>query len=97
MKELDTHPCSTGELGLLEDQGPDYYPVYSEQSHVIKLWQKKFKCAKPADYEIWGAYSSEVAQQLAISFKMCTGRPDCHSEADIRDWISGKYIVLVYH
>lgn len=28
---------------------------------------------------------------------MCEGKPICKTEREIRDWLSGKYIVLLYN
>lgn len=47
--------------------------------------------------EIWGDYNSAKAQQIAISFKMCEGLPNCESKETIREWLRGKYIVLIYN
>ena len=47
--------------------------------------------------KVWGDYNSAKAQQLAIKFKMCEGRADCESEASTREWLRGKYILLLYN
>ena len=97
VKTLITHACSEEELGLAPGRDKAYYKIFEESREVVSLWQKKFKCVKPEELEIWGDFDSEEAQEIQISFKMCTGRLDCHSEADIRKWLKGKYIAFVYH
>ena len=38
-----------------------------------------------------------MAMQVAVNFRMCVGKSICKSEREIRDWLSGKYIVLLYN
>lgn len=51
----------------------------------------------PEDLVIWGDYNQDVAQQLAVKFKMCEGHEYCESKEDILKWISGKYVLLLYN
>ena len=46
---------------------------------------------------IWGDYDSAMAMQLAVKFHMCSGHDYCKTEEEIRDFLSGKYIVLLYN
>jgi len=34
--------------------------------------------------------------QLAVKFQMCEGA-GCESEEEIKKWLSGKYVVLLYN
>ena len=34
---------------------------------------------------------------MIVSFEMCSGRPDCKSEDEIREWLKLKFIVLLYN
>ena len=45
---------------------------------------------------IWGDYNSKKAQQISIKFKMCEG-DGCESEDNIKEWLKGKFIVLLYN
>ena len=60
-------------------------------------FRKKFKCIKKEDLVTWGDYNSASAQQIAIKFKMCVNKTICESEENIREWIKGKYILLLYN
>ena len=35
--------------------------------------------------------------QISVKFKMCEGRSICRTRDEIRDWLSGKYIVILYN
>ena len=35
--------------------------------------------------------------QIAVNFRMCEGKSICKTESEIRDWLSGKYIVLLFN
>ena len=63
----------------------------------VEIYSRKFKCIDPRDTVIWGDYNSEQAMQIAIKFRMCEGESHCRSRDEIRDWLSGKYIVLLYN
>ena len=75
------------------------------------MFRKKFKCVPNKDLNIWGDYNSKKAQQLAYKFKFCQEKDDegnivlgrdgnpkkCESEEDIRTYLRGKYILLLYN
>ena len=67
-------------------------------SEVI-TYKNKFKCINNDDLVIWGDYNSAKTQQLAIQFKMCRSTEPgvCESEEDIKEWLKGKFIVLLYN
>lgn len=46
---------------------------------------------------IWGDYDSAMAMQLSVKFHMCSGHDYCKTEEEIREFLSGKYIVLLYN
>lgn len=47
--------------------------------------------------KIWGDYNSEKAMQLAVKFHICEGFEYCKTKEEILEWVSGKYIVLLYN
>ena len=61
VKTLITHACSEEELGLAPGRDKAYYKIFEESREVVSLWQKKFKCVKPEELEIWGDFDSEEA------------------------------------
>lgn len=52
---------------------------------------------KPGQLELWGDYNSSKGQQLIFSFKMCTGHDYCKKETEIREWLRGKFIVVLHN
>ena len=68
-----------------------------QNENEILTYRKKFKCINRKDLSIWGDYNSAKAQQIAIKFKMCEGRPDCESVEATREWLRGKFIILLYN
>ena len=73
------------------------HQVIDSSLNEVKTNRKKFKCINKADLEIWGDYNSKSAQQIAIKFKMCEGYDYCEKKEDIREWLRGKYILLLYN
>ena len=63
----------------------------------MQRYRRKFKCIKPEDTVVWGDYNSEPAMQISIKFKMCEGKAVCRSREEIRKWLSGKYIVILFN
>ena len=101
-RTLEQHDCSEEELGLSPhasegDSSSFTYPIFSTSYNEVNTWKKKFRCVKKDDLEIWGDYNSAKAQQLAVKFKFCKDRDDCHSEEETRNWLRRKYIVLIYN
>ena len=54
------------------------------------------KCVDPEDLAIWGDYNAPVTQELGIRFRMCVGE-GCETPEKIREWLSGKFIAIVYN
>ena len=46
---------------------------------------------------LWGDFNTEKGSNLMIAFEMCEGRADCKTEAEIREWLKMKFIVLLYN
>ena len=65
----------------------------------VKIHRKKFKCIDKKDTVIWGDYNSPAAQAIAVRFKMCEGGPSkgCETEEVIRNWLKGKFILLLHN
>ena len=101
-RALDHHQCSEEELGLSphdRDNGSEshVYPVFESSYKEVYTWRKKFRCMKREDLVIWGDYNSAKAQQISIKFNFCKDRDDCFSEAEIKEWLKRKFIVLLYN
>ena len=63
----------------------------------VEMFRKKFKCFNKDGVELWGDFNSLKTQQLAIKFKMCKEKPICEDEEVIKDWLKGKYILILYN
>ena len=94
---LENHNCTDEELGLISSKDSVIYPVYDNSLEEVKTYKKKFKCIDKEDLRIWGNYNSKMAMQLSVKFHMCKGYNYCKSEQEIRDWLSGKFIVVLYN
>ena len=71
--------------------------MYERSLAEVDIYRNKFKCIDEENLVIWGDYNSAKAMQLAVKFHMCEGKDYCKTREEIRDWISGKYIVLLYN
>ena len=89
--------CSREEIGLERTENTKIYPIYERSIPEVETYSKKFKCIDSKSQVIWGDYNSAKAMQLAVKFHMCSGHDYCKSKDEIRDWISGMYIVLLYN
>ena len=63
----------------------------------VQLYKKKFKCIPNDSVALWGDYNSARTQQLEISFQMCQDDPECKTEAEVREWLKRKYILLLFN
>ena len=63
----------------------------------VNTYKKKFKCVNSDDLNVWGDYNSAKAQQVTVRFNMCENKPICKTKDEIIDWLSGKYIVILYN
>ena len=96
-REIPNHSCSDSELGLATEfnDADEMYPLANSRE-TVSTWKKKFKCIDREDLVISGDFNSPVARQLRINFKMCTGA-DCAPVEEIKEWLSGKFIVLIHN
>ena len=44
---------------------------------------------------LWGDFQSATALQFNINFVKCTGSPDCKTDAEIKKYLSDKYIMIL--
>ena len=98
-KELNHHFCSDEELGFEFGPNTIIYPSFQDSVTEIMTFKKKFKCIDKDEYVVWGDYNSAKAQQINIKFKMCENGNGiiCKSESEIKDFLSGKYVILLYN
>lgn len=94
---IPTHFCSEEELGLTTSDSSVIFPIFKRSLAEVKTYQDKFKCIDQEELFIWGDYNSAMAMQLRVSFLMCQGHDYCKSKEEIREWLMGKYIVLLYN
>ena len=94
---LPNHFCCDEELGFEDGPKKRIFPVFEHTLAEVNTYRKKFKCIDTENLKIWGSYNSAMAMQLAVKFHMCEGHDYCKSKREIIDWLSGKYIVLLYN
>ena len=46
---------------------------------------------------LWGDYNSQKARRLEISFEMCEGKDYCEDKDVILDWLTRKFILILYN
>ena len=93
---IHNHFCSDEELGLAQGANTIIYPTLESSKNEVDIYSKKFKCINKEDLVIWGDYNSQAAQQIAVKFRMCEG-DGCKTKEEIMEWLSGKFIVLLYN
>ena len=95
--DLENHYCTDEDLGYVPGPNTVIYPIYKKAIPEVNTYKKKFRCVDNKYLKIWGDYNSATAMQISAKFHMCEGKPICKTEREIRDWISGMYIVLLYN
>mmetsp|Transcript_10769 Transcript_10769/g.13475 ORF Transcript_10769/g.13475 Transcript_10769/m.13475 type:complete len:260 (+) Transcript_10769:65-844(+) len=94
---LNNHYCTDEDLGFERTDQTVIYPIFERSIPEVQIYKKKFKCINKESLTIWGDYNSAKAMQLSVKFHMCSGHSYCKSKDEIREWISGLYIVLLYN
>ena len=94
---IPNHFCSEEELGFVKGPKTRSFAVSERSLKEVETYQNKFKCIDEEYLSVWGDFNSPKAMQLHIKFHMCHGEDYCKSKAEILDWLSGKYIVLLYN
>ena len=52
---------------------------------------------KPETVSIRGNFEASEAKLMQFTISKCSGRPDCKPDAEIIEFIKGKYVALVYN
>ena len=91
---MQTHECSREELGL-EGSNPRFMTPRIDTKAYAELYRKKFQCLDEKDLFIRGNINSENTSNIRVLLKKCSGKDYCKSDAEILDFVRGKFI-LVY-
>ena len=68
------------------------------RSKEIASFSEQFMCIdKPETVSIRGNFEAPEAKLLQFYISRCTGRSDCKSDAEITEFIKGKYVALAYN
>ena len=94
--EVPNRYCSDKDLGYERTEDTLIHPIFNRSQEEVDNYRYKFKCIDEDKLSIWGDYNSAKAMQLAVKFQMCEGA-GCESEEEIKKWLSGKYVVLLYN
>ena len=86
--EIDTHLCSSKELGIgqgSEDSESRFWPLQDRSKGYVNYYRNLFFCIDD-DLEIRGDYNSDSVQHLALMFVACDSsvRSTCKSQEEIR-------------
>ena len=95
--ELENRWCTDEDLGIKKGPKTRMFDINDRLEGDFNTYRNKFKCIDEDNLVIWGNYNSGMAMQLAVKFHMCSGHEYCKTKDEIRDWLSGKYIVLLFN
>ena len=100
--ELETHVCTSTELGLNDDgQYRDgevkFMPINPASKNFVESYQKKMLCLNEEDLKFYGSWETEDAGLLNIKLRRCHDRPDCKSEEEITEYFKLKFLILLYN
>ena len=95
---LVTHECSLEELGITEDTSKaKFLPAVGGNKEIVQTYQKKFKCAREEDLNIFGDFDSAKARLFNIQLLKCTGRDDCKTPEEITEFFRNKWLLLMFN
>ena len=76
-------------------------PIYPFSKEEIAYHQKKMMCIDPSEFIVSGDYNSSKGNQLTAQFIKCNPirNPDieCKSNNEIKRFIRGKYLILLFN
>lgn len=94
--DFESHTCTPEELGLTDDRSnATFYTVKPLQRAYVEKFQKKLQCINKQDLTLWGDFQSVFARQFNIFFVKCTDKPECKTDAEIKEYLSDKYIMIL--
>lgn len=71
------------------------YSEETERKAELSVYQNKLMCLKPGqDMKLFGDWNTEAARVLLLVFEKCTGKPNCKSDQQIKDYLKDKYLIL---
>ena len=59
--QLEAHPCSDEELGLVKGPNTLFYPTWESSVNELKAYKQNFKCMQNSNPVMWGDYNSQKA------------------------------------
>ena len=98
---LETRPCKPEELNIEESDDPnfttDFFPVMENSFADAEVYGRKMKCLNYEEFEFFGNFNSYKAKQPTLYLEMCMGGAEkgCEEEADIKEWLRDKYILVL--
>ena len=91
---INSHRCTPEELGLGQTaRNFSMFPIETNFSRDIDLYQKKFICPDKEDLLIFGDYNTQDTQIFNVQFIKCHDRPDCKTPDEITKTLRNKYIL----
>lgn len=92
---IQSHPCTDAELGLEGTGHAEFMPIQERSLAYVNLYKRKLLCIERHELEIFGSFNSVRAQNLVVTLERCHGKPYCKSDAEIDDFLKGKYLMLL--
>jgi hypothetical protein len=98
---IESHVCTEQELAGLyaKDEDSPFFPLADNHMYDLERERKKFMCPDEDQISIYGQYDMEKGQHFSAVLRTCQdgGDVECASESEIKDWLRGKFIVLIFN
>lgn len=63
----------------------------------VKKYRNKFLCIDKEQMKLNGDWNSETARMIIVRLRICLGASYCRSPEIIKEFIRGKYLVLLHN
>ena len=94
-EELPSHKCSEEELGFVEGDATQFYPVVKTALASVKELQEQFTCISREESYIYGSFDLDEGRMLELTLRRCEGEDYCASPDEIKDYFRGKYFGIL--
>ena len=81
--------------------GSIFYPPHERSETALSKYQTRFNCIK-SDYELQGDLDSERSKILTFELELAqpcpgdaTDTTNCKTQAEIEEWLKGKFLIVL--
>ena len=102
--------CTREQLGLVADadevktgdrEGSRFFATHKNAISDFTYYSKKYRCVTDDKMRIQGDYNAARTRSFVLLFEKCDepeGSPiKCKSDAEIKEWLQRKFILLMYN